>query len=675
MEDLEAGLSNLCRLCGEVDVECSNLFDETEQEENLLSKIQLSIRIAISQDDGLPSGICNACRDKLVDYTSFYQQCHDTQERLQEFLCIESAMQKTIHADPPEIKFEAVTEHEDEADDFYYEDAEGGADENVDDENVEYMETEENNEIPEEEEYILADTEKDRRNEEERLLSSPVSIIVEDLENDTITDNFDETVQVDHSEILPGSPRKKLVYLIKNAGNMPVQTVLSAVLGNQESNSSRGKSLLAPLRKTPTGKTQNSKHPPDNKLSQKVVIKGSDGKENMILLDVPVPLNMVATEIQENSEDVDDPTWAPPSSENTSKRKSSWSKLKRARTAVRNSMKILRLPKPRNKRESRAERPLRTPVRKQAPISKDDPNYAIMMEKFAKPVSISTLKRHGLYQPKPNGYKINAPYKKDVAPYIEKVSDTEFKCKICLSAKFRWNYKAEIHILEHLDWRPFECDVCGRSFTQNQYLTKHKRLHFPDDTNFMCEVCGKGFQRRYYLTYHMDEHFDRTYSCEDCGRKFTRRQKHDEHVRYHHKCHYSICDICGQTLRTTALSRHRKQHGEKSQGRKKRESAASSGTSQSTWLACGVCGRAFRSLRERDDHEAEHNNPLLPFQCEQCVVYFKSKRTLNNHIMHTHSQIGEEECEVATQEEECDDASQVLDELSSTIVVSIPGEI
>ncbi|XP_026283986.1 uncharacterized protein LOC113210290 isoform X2 [Frankliniella occidentalis] len=163
MEDLEAGLSNLCRLCGEVDVECSNLFDETEQEENLLSKIQLSIRIAISQDDGLPSGICNACRDKLVDYTSFYQQCHDTQERLQEFLCIESAMQKTIHADPPEIKFEAVTEHEDEADDFYYEDAEGGADENVDDENVEYMETEENNEIPEEEEYILADTEKDRR--------------------------------------------------------------------------------------------------------------------------------------------------------------------------------------------------------------------------------------------------------------------------------------------------------------------------------------------------------------------------------------------------------------------------------------------------------------------------------------------------------------------------------
>ncbi|KAK3919607.1 Zinc finger protein 397 [Frankliniella fusca] len=520
------------------------------------------------------------------------------------------------------------------------------------------------------------------RNEDERFLSSPVSVDVE--ADDVDPDQLEGTSRLDNTKFPTASPKKKFVYLVKNAGHMPVESVLSAVLGNQEPNSSRGLSLLAPKSKSSSGKRQKRKRSPDDKLSQRVLIKGSDGKENMIFLDVPEPLNVVSTELQASSEDVDDPTWAPTNSGNTSAKSTSWSKLKRARSAVRNSMKILRLPKPRNKRESRAERSLRTPVRKQAPISKDDPNYAIMMEKFAKPVSISTLKRHGLYQPKPNGYKINAPYKKDVAPYIEKVSDTEFKCKICLTAKFRWNYKAEIHILEHLDWRPFECDVCGRAFTQNQYLTKHKRLHFPDDTNFICEVCGKGFQRRYYLTYHMDEHFDRTYTCEECGRKFSRRQKHDEHVRYHHKCHYSICDICGQTLRTTALSRHRKQHTEKSQGRKKRETNTNAGTSQSAWLPCSICGRAFRSPKERDDHEAEHNNSLLPFQCEPCILFFKTKRTLNNHIINSHSQVGEQECEVASQEEECDiaiqeedcdDPSEVLDELSSTIIVSIPGEL
>lgn len=417
-----------------------------------------------------------------------------------------------------------------------------------------------------------------------------------------------------------------------------------------------------------------------------MVIKGSDGKENMIFLDLDMPDKV---EPPVDSEDVDDPTWAPTNTDRAGSRSSAWSKLKRARSAVRNSMKTLRLPKPHKKRETHKDR---MSLHKGSPsqrhiIQEDDPNYAVMMEKFAKPVSVSTMKRHGLYRPKTNGYKIDAPYKKDVAHYIEKISDTEYKCKICLTAKFRWNYKAEIHILEHLDWRPFECDVCGRAFTQNQYLTKHKRLHFPDDTNFMCEVCGKGFQRRYYLTYHMDEHFDKTYTCEECGRKFSRRQKHDEHVRYHHKCHYSVCDICGQTLRTTALSRHRKQHGEKSERKKKENSSVSN------WLSCNVCGRAFRSVRERDDHEAEHSNSLLPFQCEECAVYFKTKRTLTNHIMHSHSQINEEECEIATGEEECEVgiheeecevttgeeecevATHVLDELSSTIIVSIPEEM
>lgn len=403
-----------------------------------------------------------------------------------------------------------------------------------------------------------------------------------------------------------------------------------------------------------------------------VFIKGSDGKENMIFLDVPVTVKKeILEEAPGGSEEVDDPTWTPnivdhqyvvvPTAHSSARK----SKLMRARNAVRNSVRTLRLPKPHRVRET-AKRSLHKPVRKQLAIEKDDPNYAVMMEKFAKPVSLSTLKRHGLYQPKPNSYKINAPYKKDVAPYIEKLSDTEFKCKICLTAKFRWNYKAEIHILEHLDWRPFECDVCGRAFTQNQYLRKHKRLHFPDETTFMCEVCGKGFQRRYYLTYHMDEHFDRTYTCKECGRQFSLRQKHDEHVRYHHKCNYSVCDVCGQTLRTTALSRHRKHHMEKDQPKKRKEKSGGSGSAQISWVPCDICGRAFRSQFARDQHFEEHSNNELPFQCEECAVYFKTRRSLNDHTLHIHSHIAEDESQVAT---------SVLDQLTADVVVTIQEEM
>ncbi|KAK3919608.1 Zinc finger protein 439 [Frankliniella fusca] len=144
MQDVEAGLLNLCRLCGEDDVECSDLFDEKGQKDDLLSKIQLSVRISITQDDGLPTGICNECREKLSEYTIFYQQCHDTQERLREFISIESAMQKSTTNNQTEIKTTVDSEPDDETDDFYFEEAEVEAEDTEGDTATEFLETEEN---------------------------------------------------------------------------------------------------------------------------------------------------------------------------------------------------------------------------------------------------------------------------------------------------------------------------------------------------------------------------------------------------------------------------------------------------------------------------------------------------------------------------------------------------
>lgn len=42
------GLAELCRLCGEVEKECFDLFDVEGQGEELLSKIKLAIRLSVS---------------------------------------------------------------------------------------------------------------------------------------------------------------------------------------------------------------------------------------------------------------------------------------------------------------------------------------------------------------------------------------------------------------------------------------------------------------------------------------------------------------------------------------------------------------------------------------------------------------------------------------------------
>lgn len=41
-------LASLCRLCGEVDSVNHDLFDEKAEEDELLSKIELAIRISVS---------------------------------------------------------------------------------------------------------------------------------------------------------------------------------------------------------------------------------------------------------------------------------------------------------------------------------------------------------------------------------------------------------------------------------------------------------------------------------------------------------------------------------------------------------------------------------------------------------------------------------------------------
>ncbi|XP_034233961.1 uncharacterized protein LOC117640990 isoform X1 [Thrips palmi] len=229
-ELVQEGLSNLCRLCGEDDRECFDLFDDERQEEELLFKIEQSVRIAITQGDGLPTGICTLCHDKLTGYATFYQQCHDTQDRLQEFLSIECAMQKSIQGNQDEEAtndddYDHDDEHNYEAETeevYYYE--EEGPDNGVED--MEVVEAVEAGAVEEADESYMI-TEIDQDNTEERSVASNCN----DKEERSV-------IAKDPEPLHPSLPQLHLYESVDNEDQTALENSLGiSIFGDSEKNS------------------------------------------------------------------------------------------------------------------------------------------------------------------------------------------------------------------------------------------------------------------------------------------------------------------------------------------------------------------------------------------------------------------------------------------------------
>uniref|UniRef100_A0A671K5U4 PR domain zinc finger protein 10 n=1 Tax=Sinocyclocheilus anshuiensis TaxID=1608454 RepID=A0A671K5U4_9TELE len=105
------------------------------------------------------------------------------------------------------------------------------------------------------------------------------------------------------------------------------------------------------------------------------------------------------------------------------------------------------------------------------------------------------------------------------------------------------------HLFIRKSFRPFKCSQCGKAFRDKDKLDQHMRYHGRDGCRHMCHQCGKGFLSSAVLEDHLQLHSDqRTYSCLFCAEAYDRLDLLKVHVHVHLVNGCFSCPSCKKTF-------------------------------------------------------------------------------------------------------------------------------
>ncbi|XP_073953365.1 uncharacterized protein [Choristoneura fumiferana] len=219
---------------------------------------------------------------------------------------------------------------------------------------------------------------------------------------------------------------------------------------------------------------------------------------------------------------------------------------------------------------------------------------------------------------------------------ICKQIERKFICSTC-GLKFAYEISLNKHILRFhegqsvsvkfmdpktkLDERQYQCDTCNRCFYRKDLLARHTKQHMPSEKLFECDVCKKKFHRRDNLRSHKrvhEIHRDKSASnnclCLYCGRSFSNSSNLIVHMRRHTGEKPYKCDFCGKGFpRSSDLQCHRRSHtGEKP-------------------CICVVCGKGFSRSNKLSRHMRVHTGHK-PYKCTYCEKAFSQSNDLTLHI-------------------------------------------
>ncbi|KAG5269059.1 hypothetical protein AALO_G00197830 [Alosa alosa] len=176
------------------------------------------------------------------------------------------------------------------------------------------------------------------------------------------------------------------------------------------------------------------------------------------------------------------------------------------------------------------------------------------------------------------------------------------------------------HLFIRKSFRPFKCSQCGKAFREKDKLDQHLRFHGRDACALTCHVCNKGFLSTGALEDHLQLHADqRTYACLFCTDSFDRLELLKEHVRIHMVDGCFSCPSCKKSFTDfIQVKKHvRSFHSEKI-------------------FQCTECDKAFCRPDKLRLHMLRHSD-RKDFLCSTCGKQFKRKDKLREHMQRMHN--------------------------------------
>ncbi|XP_016375879.1 PR domain zinc finger protein 10-like isoform X1 [Sinocyclocheilus rhinocerous] len=176
------------------------------------------------------------------------------------------------------------------------------------------------------------------------------------------------------------------------------------------------------------------------------------------------------------------------------------------------------------------------------------------------------------------------------------------------------------HLFIRKSFRPFKCSQCGKAFRDKDKLDQHMRYHGRDGCRHMCHQCGKGFLTNAALEDHRQLHCDqRIYSCLFCAESYDRLDLLKVHVEVHLVNGCFSCPSCKKTFTDfIQVKKHvRSFHSEKI-------------------FQCTECDKAFCRPDKLRLHMLRHSD-RKDFLCSACGKQFKRKDKLREHMQRMHN--------------------------------------
>uniref|UniRef100_A0A3P8Z442 PR domain zinc finger protein 10 n=1 Tax=Esox lucius TaxID=8010 RepID=A0A3P8Z442_ESOLU len=262
----------------------------------------------------------------------------------------------------------------------------------------------------------------------------------------------------------------------------------------------------------------------------------------------------------------------------------------------------------------------------------------------------TTMSGAGLPSSPPPSLSPNEPNAALQHLFIRK-SFRPFKCTHCGKA-FRDKDKLEIHLRVHGRDAYLSCNHCNKGFLSHGALEDHLLLH-SEHRAYSCLFCTSTFDRLDLLKEHVGVHaVDGCFSCPSCKKIFTDFKQVKKHVRSFHSEKIFQCSDCDKAFcRPDKLRLHMLRHSDRKD------------------FLCSTCGKQFKRKDKLREHMQRMHNPereakkadrihrtkvlkqkvpttdfeSFVFKCRMCMMGFRRRGMLVNHLSKRHPEMRIEE--------------------------------